>query len=148
MALTTAWRILADAGDAEDAVQEAFLDAVRLQRRGTVDDWGALLRRLTTCRALDRLRRRRPSVALTVEPLAPRRDQPDAVVLAAEKAALLRQALAEAPAREAEVFALRYFGDLTNAEIARALGIAAGAVAVALHKARRRLEAVLEPREE
>ena len=56
MAWTTAWRILGDAADAEDAVQDAFLDAVRLVRQGAVGDWGALLRRLATCRALDLLR--------------------------------------------------------------------------------------------
>lgn len=148
MAFTTAWRILHDAGDAEDAVQEAFVDALRLYRRGPVDDWGALLRRLANCRSLDRLRRRRPIVARVAEPVAPRSDQPEAVAIAAEKAALLRQALAELPEREAEVFSLRYFGDLTNAAIAAALEISPGAVAVALHKARKSLEGILCPSEE
>jgi RNA polymerase sigma-70 factor (ECF subfamily) len=150
MAFTTAWRILRDAGDAEDAVQEAFMDALRLQRRGAatgndatgsgVADWGALLRRLSACRALDRLRRRRPTAVLATDPRAPCGDQPEALALAAEKAAQLRLALAELPAREAEVFALRYFGDLGNGDIARALAISPEAVAVALCKARRRLE--------
>ena len=48
------------------------------------------------------------------------------------------------PAREAKVFSLRYFGELTNPEIAAALEIPAGAVAVALHKARLHLQALLK----
>jgi RNA polymerase sigma factor (sigma-70 family) len=53
--------------------------------------------------------------------------------------------LAHLPRREAEVFSLRYFGDLANPEIAEALGLTTGAVAVALHKARVRLQEALEP---
>ena len=54
----TAWRVLADAADADDCMQEAFVDAVELSRREPVRDWGRLLTRLATSRALDRLRRR------------------------------------------------------------------------------------------
>ena len=60
-----------------------------------------------------------------------------------ELADRLRAAMAELPAREAEVFALRYFGDLPNSEIAGQLRISSGAVAVALHQARARLRAAL-----
>src|SRR3954462_13916485 len=54
----TAWRVLADAADADDCMQEAFVDAVELSRREPVRDWGRLLTRLAPSRALDRLRRR------------------------------------------------------------------------------------------
>src|SRR4051794_38528890 len=54
----TAWRVLADSADADDCMQEAFVDAVELSRREPVRDWGRLLTRLATSRALDRLRRR------------------------------------------------------------------------------------------
>jgi len=147
MAFETAWRILGNASDTEDAVQEAFLDALRLHRRGTVGNWGALLRHLASRRALDLLRKRRPLVPVAAELPAPRSAQPDVVALAAERLALLRQALARLPQREAEVFSLRYFGELSNPAIAEMLHITVGAVAVALHKARTRLQAVLEASE-
>jgi RNA polymerase sigma-70 factor (ECF subfamily) len=144
MAFETAWRILGNASDTEDAVQEAFLDALRIHRRQTVGNWGALLRRLAGCRALDLLRKRRPAAALEPEPAAPRSSQPDAVAGEVELTALLRQALAQLSEREAEVFSLRYLGDLTNPEIADALKITVGAVSVALHKARTRLQTLLQ----
>jgi RNA polymerase sigma-70 factor (ECF subfamily) len=148
MAFNTAWRILGNASDTEDAVQDAFLDALRVHRQGTVENWGALLRRLASCRALDLLRKRRRLVAIDAEPVAPRSSQPEAVAVATERAAMLRQALTQLPDREAEVFSLRYFGDLSNPEIADTLRITVGAVAVALHKARTRLQTVLQPTRE
>ena len=54
-----------------------------------------------------------------------------------------RQSLAHLPPREATVFCLRYFDDLPYEKIAESLQITTGAAAVALHKARTRLEALL-----
>jgi RNA polymerase sigma-70 factor (ECF subfamily) len=148
LAFATAWRILGHAGDTEDAVQEAFLDALRLHRQEPVENWGAVLRRLASCRALDVLRKRRQVTVLATEPRAPASAQPEVVAVAAEGAVLLRRALAQLPAREAEVFALRYFGDLANPDIAALLDISTGAVAVALHKARVQLRDLLQGEEE
>lgn len=147
MAFETAWRILGHAGDAEDAVQEAFLAALRLYAAGPVDNWGGLMRRLASRRALDLLRRRRaaPPGRTPDDWPASSSSQPDVAAVAAEAAERLRDALAALPDREAEVFSLRYFGDLSNPQIAAALDITPGAAAVALHKARARLEAVLLP---
>ncbi len=66
-AYETAWRILGNAADTDDAVQEAMLDAVQLARKRTIDNWGGMLRRLAACRALDLLRKRRPR-NLEIEP--------------------------------------------------------------------------------
>jgi RNA polymerase sigma-70 factor (ECF subfamily) len=60
-----------------------------------------------------------------------------------ELADRLREAIAELPEREAEVFSLRYFDDLSYQEIADSLDITTGAAAQALHKARGRLEIAL-----
>jgi RNA polymerase sigma-70 factor (ECF subfamily) len=144
MAYATAWRIVGHAGDAEDAVQEAFLAALRLRRQRPVRSWGALLRHLSTRRALDLLRTRRTPARLEPEPMAPASSQPETVAVAAETADRLRQALARLSDREAQVFSLRYFGDLTNPQIAELLELAPGAVAVALHKARGRLQSFLQ----
>jgi DNA-directed RNA polymerase specialized sigma24 family protein len=43
---------------------------------------------------------------------------------------------------------LRYFGELTNEEIAAELKTTTGAVGIALHKARSRLKELLETEEE
>ena len=148
MAFAAAWRVLGHAGDAEDAVQEALLDAFHLHRSQHVASWGALLRRLATCRALDLLRKRRPAGSLSTQAAGPAAAEPPAVAVASELAQRLREALLQLAPREAEVFSLRYFGELTNEEIAAELKMTTGAVGVALHKARVRLKELLETEEE
>jgi RNA polymerase sigma-70 factor (ECF subfamily) len=144
MVFGTAWRILGHAADTEDVVQDVFLEVFRLRADGSVRSWAGYLRKMAACRALDRLRqKRRPVVSLNG--LALRSPAPGPELLAAEKelADRLREAIAELPEREAEVFCLRYFDDLSYQDIANALDINAGAVAQALHKARARLETML-----
>ena len=51
-----------------------------------------------------------------------------------------RRALALLTPREAEIFALRFFEDQSNQEIARTLGMSQVHVAVILHRTRGRLQ--------
>ena len=139
MAFDTAWRLLGHTADAEDALQDALLDAHQFQSRQNVENWGGLLRRLVTRRAIDRLRTRRPAPSLDFAAAATT-DPPDSAVLERELATRLRAAIADLPDREATVFSLRHFAELTNAQVAAALDITPDAVAVALHKARAKLK--------
>jgi RNA polymerase sigma-70 factor (ECF subfamily) len=147
MAVETAWRILRHVQDTEDATQEALLDALRLHRDGGVDNWGGMLRRLATCRALDRLRQRRTrgrdAPLETDDVPSPPGDRPDHAAAGRELAGRLRAALADLPDRQATVFALRYFGELRNPEIATSLEISEHAVAVTLNKTRGTLAQLL-----
>jgi RNA polymerase sigma-70 factor (ECF subfamily) len=52
------------------------------------------------------------------------------------------------PQRQRTAVALRYLGDLTQAEIAQSMGISPGSVAATLHAARRRLAAMLDLEED
>lgn len=140
MVFGAAWRILGHAADTEDVVQDVFLEAYKLRATQPVRHWGGLLRRLATCRALDRLRQRRRTVPLEGLALVSGDDDPEAKAIGSELSERLREAIAALPRREATVFCLRYFDDLSNQEIAEILSISQGAVAVALHKARARLE--------
>jgi RNA polymerase sigma-70 factor (ECF subfamily) len=143
MVFGTAWRILGCTADAEDVCQDVFLQAHQLQRTRPVRSWGALLRRLAACRALDRLRRRRRDVPLDGLTLPAADDAPDAALMGRELADRLREAVAMLPPREAAVFCLRCFEDLSYQQIAEALTVSPGAAAAALHKARAKLEALL-----
>src|SRR5215475_6012603 len=108
----TAWRILGNVADAEDVVQEVFLQAHQMHRTRPVRSWPGLLRRLATCRALDRLRQRRATVSLEGLSLVMGcGSSPDEIVIERELAVRLRQAIARLPRREASVFCLRYFDD-------------------------------------
>lgn len=147
MAYDTAWRILGNVNDTQDAVQEAFLDALRL-KSAHVQNWGGLLRRMVGRRAIDLLRSRRTRLDLTLEPPAPAQANPLALAVGQELAERLREAIGQLPDREGEVFVLRYFADLSNSEIAAFLNLSAGAVGVTLHKARTRLAELLGTDEE
>lgn len=143
MVFRTAWRIVGNAADAEDITQEVFLEAHRLRAKQTVKNWGGLLRRLATCRSLDRLRERKNVLSIDAGVLASMESDPTEAAIERELAERLRVAITQLPRREAEVFCLRFFEGLGNEQIALSLQIAPGAVGVALHKARTKLEALL-----
>src|SRR6185437_1238754 len=54
-----AYRITGNRADSDECLQEAFLGALKVARRGPVRSWGALLKLLATARAVDCLRERR-----------------------------------------------------------------------------------------
>jgi RNA polymerase sigma-70 factor (ECF subfamily) len=143
MVFRTAWRIVGNAADAEDIAQEVFLEAHRLRARQVVQNWGGMLRRLATCRSLDRLRERKNVLSLDVAVLAGTSSDPTETAIERELAERLRVAITQLPRREAEVFCMRFFEGLGTEQIAHALQIATGAVGVALHKARTKLEGLL-----
>jgi RNA polymerase sigma-70 factor, ECF subfamily len=139
--LGAAWRILGHAADAEDVAQEVFLEAYRKWQNRPDSEWTALLRRLAVCRALDRRRRRKPTAGSDeLIEVAARSPGPTEIAVAGELACLVQQAIDRLPRREAEVFCLRYFEELSHTEIAAALQMKPGAVAAALFKARTKLE--------
>lgn len=143
-----AWRILGHAVDAEDVVQEVFLEAQQLETAHQVRKWSSFLRRIATCRALDRLRRRKPALPIEDSLVAGNAPNPEAVAIGNELEELLRQAITELPEQQAAVFCLRYFEDSSYEQIAGSLNISAAAVSTALHKARTRLKTLLGESEE
>ena len=143
-----AWRILGHAQDAEDVVQEVFCEAHRQSNGAGIVCWPALLRRMATCRAIDALRRRRITIPLDCGELTRTKDDPQAIAAGHELEVRLRVALAELAPREAEVFCLRYFEELSYRGIAETLGISATAASTALHQARSRLEELLNKPDE
>jgi RNA polymerase sigma-70 factor (ECF subfamily) len=128
-------RVLADLHDAEDAAQEAFVIAYR-----SLDSWrasgsfGAWLRRIAIRVAIRRASTRRPVLRLDpivldgddgrpgvpLAALASTDADPAAVSLTAERADGLRRAVESLEEPYREVVALRFFGDLSLAEIATA----------------------------
>ena len=141
--LRLAYRILGHGPDAEDAVQEAFLQVYQIGQTEEVSSWGGLLRRAVLHRSLDRLRRRRrANLSLAAEPPS-REDDPQETAAAHELADRLREAVGRLPPQQAAVFCMRYFDDQPYERIAGDLGLAVGAVAAALFKARAKLKSML-----
>jgi RNA polymerase sigma-70 factor (ECF subfamily) len=132
----TAYRITGNAADAEDVLQTIFL---RLLRRypsmPLPDNEESYFRRAAVNASLDLLRARQVSPTVPLRDDTPRTDDSPA-----EMRDCLRQAFARLSPRSAEIFALRYFEDFTNPQIARALNLPQVLVAVTLHRARRQLQ--------
>jgi RNA polymerase sigma-70 factor (ECF subfamily) len=144
----TAYRLLRNRDDADECFQETFLAALEISQRQPVRNWPALLQRLATSRAIDRIRkrlrrRRHEEVADIALAEANQRD-PSQQAEAAELSNALRWALAHLPRRQAEVFSLAELGDWSYQQVADQLGLSVGAVGVILHRTRQKLQELLK----
>jgi len=139
MALATALSLLGDHHLAEDAVQDAMVEAIR--------SWDTLRepeRRAAWVRAIVRHRchrtlRRRDLGALPLPDVASG-DEPWRRVAHAEESGRLMERVRALPARLREVVALHYLGGCTHQETAAFLGVPATTVNNRLHVARRLLK--------
>lgn len=136
-ALRLARRILCDASAAEDVAAEALARAYaqwpRVSALPHVDAW---VLRVASNLATDHVRRNPPQV------------QP-ASSLETDELVTLRMALGAAlvslPRRQRQTVTLRYLGELSEAEVADALGISSGSVKTHVHRGLAALRARLGP---
>lgn len=140
----TAYRLLGNHTDAADCFQETFVSALEVARRQRVRHFPALLVQLATARAIDRLRQRFRYPQLSIDAVdlifVPNEDPgPVEQVQTQELAGRLRKALAYLPPKQAQVFCLRYFNELSYGKIAKQLGIRTNTARVLLHRARMKL---------
>jgi RNA polymerase sigma-70 factor (ECF subfamily) len=129
--------VLRDPAAAEDVTAVAFERAYRRRRtfdrrRGEERAW---LFGIARNAALDELRRRGRVAALSFEP----ESMADAEELAEGsdatlRRAVVRSALASLPPRERELIALKFHAGLTNAELARVLGVSESNAGTRLHR--------------
>ena len=135
-------RILRDPADAEDVVQEVFVQVWRQAGsfdpgRGSLQAWLCMIAR---SRALDRLRRR-----------SARREDPEDEAPAPgdsptpEHTLAVRKALLALPEEQRRALELAYYEGLTQSEIAQRLGHPLGTVKTRIRSAMIRLREVLEP---
>jgi RNA polymerase sigma-70 factor (sigma-E family) len=143
--LRTAYLIVWDQAEAEDLVQECLLKvARRWPRVRRMQQPRAYARRVLVNLALDGARgraRRRGELesAVAADPIAvdplPAFDVRDELL----------QALGQLPARQRAVLVLRYFNDLTEAQVAEVLGCPPGTVKSSASRGLARLREALQP---
>lgn len=151
--------ILRDDGEAEDAVQEAYLRGFaalsRFRGEANLSTW---LTRIVLNEALGRLRRQRPSVELSVldapqeltggrvipfPSMATAQDDPERSAARREIRRLLEKAVDELPEPFRVVFVMRDIEEMSVEETALNLGLRPETVRTRLHRARRLLRQAL-----
>ena len=133
-----------DQQSAEDVVQDAF--AGFLGRRRALDDPDKALAYLRTSvvnNARSALRRRRTARAY-VAPHEVEPEGPSGRAILAEEHREVMVALRQLPDRQREVLVLRYWSELSEAQIADALGISRGTVKSTASRALAALEKTME----
>jgi len=127
--------ILHDRERAKDAVQDAFVAALRRRRQwrgeGSLDAW---LWRAVLNAAQDR-RRKHEAILVSETPQVPSVETSTSF----DEAGDLADALAELTERQRLVLFLRYYGDLEYRQIAETLGVRPGTVAATIHQAQEHL---------
>ncbi len=144
-----ALKILGNRADAEDALQETFVQVWKTaasfdRARGKPISWLILL---TRSRAIDRLRSRRTSdrVAETVAQQPANGQSPASQqVIASETHSLVRRAVESLDAEQRRLIELAYFGGLTQSEIATQVGQPLGTVKTRIRAGMMRLRELLE----
>lgn len=158
--LAVARRLLGNDGDAQDALQDAFLAAFRsigrFEGKARLSTW---LHRIVVNAALMKLRakRRRPECDIDalqpqfledghhVDAPQPWRAMPQEEVLRNELRDRVRDAIDALPDTYRTVLLLRDIAQLDTAETARRLDITPNAVKIRLHRARLALRTLLDP---
>ncbi len=141
--------ILRDEDEAEDAMQQAWVQAylhlAEFQGNAAFSTW---LVRIAANEALQRLRRRGPLAPVPIsgdeeDAMSPGAD-PEERAAAREAIELLERAVDALPPHHRLVFVLREVEGLSTAETAAALGVAEDAAKVRLHRAKAALRLALE----
>jgi RNA polymerase sigma-70 factor (ECF subfamily) len=156
---TLCLRMLGDGAEAEDALQEAFLQIWRNAARydptqSSVFSWAI---HITRCKVIDRLRARGRRLRLYVPEEGGGDDVPapqaassggDAADSATrnERSAEVRRTLENLPGDQRQAIELAFFGDLTHHEIAARLGQPLGSVKARIRRGLLKLRGSLENR--
>lgn len=153
-------RILRDPADAQDAVQDACLQAFR--KLDTHDGSGELegwLYRIAINSALARLRKRGRLAERQLDDLLPEYDRygvllgnpdwreinPEALLMQAQTSRTVRDAIDSLPEKARILLLLRDIEGFNTSETASALDLSEGAVKTGLHRARLALKKLLAP---
>ena len=141
-----AYRVTGSLQDAEDILQSVFLRLLADRESAALgENPAAYLCRTAINASIDLLRARvrTQHESLIEEEHVATRGHAETMLRQSELRQGLRKAMLTLDGMTAEVFALRYFEDFSNAEIARILNTTSSSVGVTLHRARIRMQEIL-----
>lgn len=142
-----AYRMLGDPEEAEDAAQEIFVRLYRqLERYDPERKFSTWTLAIATNYCIDQLRRRRLQLVPleNIIPWARARDAgPEGEALSRESRDEVQRLLKQLPEKYRAPLVLRYWEDLSCAEIAEILGVPEGTVKTQIHRARKQLGKLL-----
>ena len=144
--LLAAYRVTGNLQDAEDVLQSVFLRLLKRRKYlNSGDNPAGYLSKAAINASIDLLRSKRHTQTDTlneeIHPSSP--GAADSEARQAEQRQHLREALLTLEQHAAEVFALRFFEDFSNVEIAMLLDTSPNSIAVTLHRTRTRLQEIL-----
>jgi RNA polymerase sigma-70 factor, ECF subfamily len=142
-----AYRMLNNAGEAEEAAQEAFIRAyTRLDSYNPDHKFSTWMLSITSNYCIDIIRKRRALLLSIDEPLPPHpalhsdNDKgPEAELMNAEQQEMVQKMLQELPDEYRQAVVLRYWYDLSYEEIADMMNTTVSAIKSRLFRARRQL---------
>ena len=134
--------LLRDTGAAEEVVQDSFVALHRAWSRIEPERELAYLRRTVVNRSRSVLRRRTVADRYHHDP-DPVEPSAEAVAVSRSEAQHVLVCLRRLPARQREALVLRYYAQLSEAEIADAMKLSKGAVKAHTARGRARLRAML-----
>lgn len=142
-----AYRMLNNAGEAEEAAQEAFIRAfTRLDSYNPDHKFSTWILSITSNYCVDQLRKRRAILLSIDEPLAPHpalhsdgKKGPEAQAVNSEQEEMVQSLLSELQPEYREAVVLRYWYELSYEEIAEMMDTTVSAIKSRLFRARRQL---------
>ena len=147
-----AYRMLSNAGEAEEAAQEVFIRAyTRLDTYNPNHKFSTWILSIASNYCIDLLRKRRALLLSIDEPLPPhpalmsdRSKGPEAQSMMNEQQKLVQDLLASLPAEYREAVVLRYWHEMSYEEIAEVMNTTVSAIKSRLFRARRQLADVYQ----
>lgn len=145
------YRMLGQSQDAEDAAQEVFLRVYRqLKSYDPAQRFSTWVLSIASHYCIDQLRKRRLSV-VPLETIVgwarSRQASPDEVVVDGEERDRVQHLLQQLPEKYRLALILRYWYDLSYAEIARVAQLPENTVKTRLHRARQMMAGLIKDRE-
>lgn len=136
----TAWLLTGDSELAAELVQEALVKTYLAWRRVRHDEATAYARRVLVNLNIDRWRRRPALPSDDLDPAAPSRAEQ-----AVDDRDEVARMLATLPLQQRRVIVLRYYNDLSEADVADHLGVSVGAIKSAASRGLATLRAQYTP---